>query len=245
MTKGIEAIVKDQEKRSQEFTRSEIPDLKLKDGDVATLRFLTDGSDIEDTEFHFIPRVAKSGKNYTEVKACRASQYGECAYCAQFGVQTKRMFSLWAYIYHVDHLMQNPAGRDNPDLLWPKVGEAYKEIVQNVRLFQCTHGQNDARFNLFRVMFRKYRTLTDRDYEWARVGSGMNDTNYALVPCDKEEIKPHIAQLIPQLPPLIDVIMGKITELNLQGKPIEKEAVKKAEETKQIQELTEEDEELF
>ena len=185
MPKGWKQMQKDKENRPQQGSVGNR--MRLKAGDIARVRFLTDIDEIFWGYFHTIPKFTRTGKRYSESFYCIAEDKEKCPYCEAVGEDiavTRRKYFFWVYVYEIFH-----ADQSKPE--WKAVEHddetMYKEIVGAPKILETGPGMNSYIENRFNTWVRKFKTLIDRDYLWKRTGASMDDTSYDLVPEDKSD----------------------------------------------------------
>ena len=203
MPNGWKEMVKDKERRPQ--SQSISTELRVKDGDIAKVRFITDRSDIFWGYFHSVPKFTRTGERYSESVYCLAEDGLDCPYDGIEGDMsiTRRKIYFWIYVYYVLHKQQKKNGTN-----WESVEfeeeQMFKETVEAPRILGTGPGMNGYIEDRFDTWFKKYKTFLDRDYLWRRKGSGMKDTLYDLVPEDKSDFDMALVKV--ELPDLESII---------------------------------------
>jgi hypothetical protein len=204
--KGQKSLQEDRKRKDSEFTLSR--DLKLKDdAKIARIRFLTDTEDFYWAYFHPVLTPTRLGKKYTKLYYCLRQDGKECELCANpETMAVKKRIFFWTYVYGIYHLDADSEGK------WEKVEyegtDFFLEPVNAVKLLNTGPGQNNIIEGKFDKWGKKYKTLCDRDYNWGREGSTMNDTVYDLVPVDegKSPVSDDIKKAMESLVPLEKII---------------------------------------
>lgn len=178
------------------------------DKESCTLRFLTDYDDIVWERFH---RVLEGGQ-FRGMRACVSAALGQaCEFCSG-GDRPNTLFMAWTYVYAQDHASKP----DRPgEFERARVGsrEVWRERVEEVRLLQASISHFDA----LELRHDRYGTLTDRDYEWVRVGpAGTKRPTYSLEPAEggKGPMTSELEERAGGLPDLEDVALGRVTSLD-------------------------------
>jgi hypothetical protein len=201
MPVGQKTLVEDKKKKEAEFSLSR--DLRLKDdAKIARIRFISDIDTFFWAYFHLVLTMTRLGKKYQKMYYCMVQDNKECPFDTNKDTMAvKKKLFFWVYVYGIYHLNQDAEGK------WQKVeyegDQYYVEPVNAFKLLVTGPGQNNTIESKFDKWGKKFKTLTDRDYNWAREGSTMKDTVYDLNPCDEgktllsEEISRQIAELTP------------------------------------------------
>jgi hypothetical protein len=186
--------------------------LKVRDGEFALIRFITDAKDVISVPMHNVTQMTPKGER-TVKEYCTLSDNGACQNCAKGSAPSETIF-LWVYVYYILHRTQNPRLEMFPDQKWQpvKVGATnmYKEDINKPMILRTGVGKSNYIKNLFLDFAREYDTLVDRDYKWSRKGAGFNDTTYNLIAKDKSDTNSEIVSITETLPAMEDVIMGKV-----------------------------------
>jgi hypothetical protein len=180
MPTGWDALQHDREERPRGTLT---PYLTLKEKDnakLARIRFISDISTFEWGWFHPVLTNSRTGKKYEKLIYCMAQDGDECKLCQNeetARVKKKLFFWVWTYgIYHT---------RPDDKNEWKKVdyyGDIlYYEEINQPRLLQTGPGQSSQTEDKFGEWAKRYKTLCDREYDWARKGTGL-DTRYDLTP---------------------------------------------------------------
>jgi hypothetical protein len=155
------------------------------DAKVARIRFITDAADAESMWVHTIPKRTRLGKMFSTDYYCLAQDNLECPYCSNLNKdisKVKRKLLFKVYVYYVLHVA------NNAEKSWEQVDyfgtKMFKEQVNAVRFLYQGPGFNNSVENKFLNWEKRFKTLTDRDYEWTREGFTMSETVYDLVPDD-------------------------------------------------------------
>lgn len=187
MVKGLTSIVETQAKERQKGNTLGLF-LTLRDGDAATIRFITDADDFVSEYYHngMSSKVSKNGKRIPFNDYCGYDDGFDCAHCANVSspVARGRRINMYVWVYEV-------ARADG------KVDE-----VNAPRVLRVGSGKGQYITNLFVSYVKKYGTLTDRDFEWRRTGGGVENTTYSLIPEDKGPAPKELNDALSKLPDL-------------------------------------------
>lgn len=180
-----------------------VPQLSIRGGEVAKIRFLTDYPDIKIDAYHIIPVFNSSlGRNVYRNVFCTQQESQPCKLC-ETKVPIIWQWRAWAWCYYILRSFATPAAVE-PVTIGDKV--YYKENINAVRLFRRGPGRNYYIIASFKTFMNKYGTLCDRDYEWSRQGTRREDTTYALIPDEKVALAPEIQRAMSELMPLDEYI---------------------------------------
>ncbi len=240
MIRGIGAIKKKTDEAIANQVKNRILKIKLKDGEQALFRFLTEPDSVISAEFHSVKEMTPKGE-WRVPRYC--SQDSSCKYCAE-GSTTGEQIFLWAYCYYILHKQQNPRlDTDSNASKWKRVrlggedGEVYyQEEVNAPRIFRTGPGKGYTYKNILINYANEFGTYLDRDYKLIRSGAQKENTAYTLMPKDPKPIDEEIKKIIKTLPDLAKVVSGEIISFD-QPK---KEEVEKVGEGEDIEEIKEE-----
>jgi hypothetical protein len=213
MLRGLDNIEKASREASAIGKGDWINQVKIGDGDIAVLRFITDGDNLIRAKFHNITKMTPKGE-WKVPTYCTIEDTGVCQHCSAGDVPYNTM-NLWSYVYYILHKVQNPKIEAGSTAgIWPQVKHGkkvmYKEEVNAFKWFRTKYGYQ-GRYKLLFIKYNdKFGTLVDRDYTWSRNGSSKTDTNYDLDPQDKKPIDPEIATKAKDLPDFGNVVSGKV-----------------------------------
>ena len=220
MLKGISNIKKKTDEAIANQSKNRIWQVKLKDGEAALLRFLTEPNSVISAEFHTVKEMTPKGE-WRVPRYC--SQDSSCKYCAEGGTTGEQIF-LWAYCYYILHKQQNPRlDTDSNAPKWKRVTDASKQVyfqeeVNAPRIFRTGPGKG----SIYKMTLINYAnengTYLDRDYKWIREGSQKENTAYTLMPKDPKPMSDEIKRIIKTLPDLADVVSGKIISFDQASK---------------------------
>ena len=214
MLKGLGELKAKAEQAKQYSNEDRIYQLKLKDGEHARIRILTETDNIIRAEIHELTETTPKGTIYPK-RYCTREDNGDCKYCKDGDIPKKTLF-FWVYVYEIMHKQQSPFLEKDPNAQrWSQVkspggGAYYKEEVNGVRILRTKRGKNNSIEDLFINFADEYGTWLDRDYKWARTGSSMNDTSYSLTPKDPSKMTAEVKEALSSLPSLVDYVTGKI-----------------------------------
>lgn len=210
--KGLAAARQRQEERSFSGT-TWVPELYLRDGDRAFVRFLSRADDSDDrfgtARVHSVKKQSKKGKIYSQDVFCTREDEGRCTLCDSEDQETKRTsdrLAVWVWIYKIWHTHQNPKLGEDDEEAWKQIrtksgATFFEESIEAVQLFKKGYGNKGYIFDYFLTHFDRYGTMNDRTYEISRKGSSFNDTSYSIVPSPNEsEIEDHVATAAAKLP---------------------------------------------
>lgn len=229
MGKGMSSLRKEKEKRQAEFQSGN--ELKLRpivkngvpveeDAKIARIRFITDLPDMMWGYFHNVMSVSRLGKKFNKEVYCMIQEDRDCMYCASSEDKVRstslKMF-FWVYCYQIYHVKPDTENK------WKKeeyLGtEYYIEPVNDLRLFKTGPGQNDSFSLRLDNWFKRFKTLTDRDYEYCREGLGLK-TEYDLIP--DSEGKSELSEDIKEASKKITLLEDVINKKKPNGKPSSK-----------------------
>lgn len=201
-----------------------LPELRLVNGEQATVRFLSAG-DGTDNRFgtarvHAIKKISKSGKRYAIDRFCTAEDEGHCDLCDQLDddeniSKPTWRFAVWVWVENILHLHQNPEP-DEDEEEWVEVRTKtnkvyYREDIQAVKLFRKGYGQKGYLFDMFQSFFEQFGTLDDRSYRISRKGADMLTTSYSILPNGSESaLDPAILKEAKKLPSIEDVLRNRV-----------------------------------
>jgi len=186
-------------------------ELKLKDSEIARIRFITDGDDFYTDSFHSVPRKTPSGKDFSEDVLCTA-QERECSFCESLEealCKTKIKIFTWVYVYYILHRSEV----ENSSIFERAGLKFFKQDINDFKIIKTGEGWGGYIANKFISYFNKYGTLLDRDYEWIRQGASLN-TTYELLPEDPLKVAASITKAAASLPLLKDHVTGGETGLS-------------------------------
>ena len=230
MIKGIGAIKKKTEEAIANASKNRIFQIRLRDGEQALLRFLTEPDSVISAEFHTVKEITPRGE-WRVKRYC--SQDSSCKYCAE-GSTTGELIFLWTYCHYILHKQQNPRLDTDPDApKWKrvKVGEQiyFQEEVNAPRIFRTGPGKGYTYKTTLINYANEYGTYLDRDYKWIREGAQKENTAYTLMPKDPKPMTEEIKKIIKTLPDLAKVVSGEIISFDQV----------RGEETEEVEELDE------
>lgn len=214
MLKGIDNIERETQETAAISSGDWINILKIKDGDTALIRFITDKDELIRAKFHDVKKITPRGE-FTVPVYCTSEDTGICSNCSAGSVPYNTI-NLWCYAYYILHKSQNPkiqAGSNEG--IWSQVkhgkGILYKEEINAFRWFRSKFGFQGRYRQMFIDFVKEYETLCDRDYSWSRTGATNKNTNYSLMARKEGKlILPDGVMSIKDLPDLGDAVCGKI-----------------------------------
>ena len=184
---GLDNLEKTQ---AEDIVRRGAPNqfLLLKGGDSAKIRFITEGSEIITLNYHMVPRRTRGGAVIPDLVYCGWDDGKDCALCGDVsGPPRSRKLNAYVWVYRT-----TKANGDVVEVNAPKV-------------LRTGPGNSGYITTLLTTYLRKYSTLKDRDYEWRRTGTQMENTVYNLIPEDPTPFPVEIMKGIGSLPPLMDI----------------------------------------
>lgn len=212
MLKGLGELKAKAEQARSFSNEDRILLLKIKDGEHARIRILTDTEDIIKAGIHEVTKTTPKGPVYPKIY-CTKEDGGVCEECNRGDIPKSTLF-FWVYVYEIMHKRQNPQLEQDPNATrWTQVKLSgtvyYREDVNGPRILRTKRGNNKYIEKMFVDYADEYGTWCDRDYRWSRTGSSMDDTSYSLVPKDPSKMTKEITEVVKSLPKLTDYVMGK------------------------------------
>lgn len=222
MYEGLKKIKEKVDETAAMSMTDRIRTLKIIDGEIALLRFLTDGDGVIMAYIHELEEMGPQGKRWPK-RYCTKEDTGICEFCEQN--KPKRTIFLWAYVYSIMHTKQNPALElDQNAQRWQPVKSGgmtyYKEEVNKPMIFKTKVGQKNKYQNLITQLWQEYGTLCDRDYKWSRSGSSL-DTDYTLIAKDPSKISKEVKEELENLPKLSDYVRGTASSFSQSNGEVE------------------------
>ena len=210
VVKGVGAIAKKSEEAQKASQKDRILYVQLQDGESAMLRFVTESDEIISADFHSYKEMTPNGER-TRTKYCPRDR--ECQKCAE-GNATKELIFIWAWVYYILHVAQNPAlDKDPAATKWERImvgGKGvYKEIINEFRVFRTGIGKDNKYRGALISFAQDYGTFLDRDYRYTRTGKELK-TSYDIVPQNPKPIDPNIQAKIASLPSLEKIVTGEV-----------------------------------
>lgn len=224
--KGLMNIKKSLDEKAEKTWDSKT-NLRLKDGDIAVIRILSDIDKVFSCEMHSVKRVTASNKTYNEQIPCKRDS-GECKLCEAEIVKSERIY-FWIWCHHILHTFQNPLAEMDEKKKWKKVknqlGEIfYKEVINGAKLLVTGPGHGRYIVAKFVNAARNAEgTLCDRDYKWVRSGKDLTDTNYDLMATEPSEMSEDVKKAVEGLKDLEEVVMGPKIEVEVGEDKIDSE----------------------
>lgn len=215
MSKGFDKMESESRKRV-----AVTPFLKLKAGDVAVIRFITDIDDVEWAYFHTVGGKNRLGdKNFTEDIYCKMQDDERCECCESVELEIRkvkvRMF-FHIYVHGILHKEKDADGK------WKEIlylgSKYFAEPVNQFKVLKTGPGsQGNVRERIKswakRSTDEKHPngTLTNKVYDWIRQGGGREDTVYDLVPREEtfKDLPAEVAAKVSDLIPLALIIKPK------------------------------------
>ena len=225
MAKGFGSMEAEGKKRSVAS-----PFLKLKAGEIAIIRFITDLDDMEWAYFHGVARQTRLGsKNYAEEIYCKMQDDERCEYCEAAGDSDARKVKVRMF-FHVFCFGVLHAEKD-ADGKWKEIqylgSKYFAETVNQFKILKTGVGTQGNLKERIKSWAKRNAdeahpngTLTNKVYDWIRQGSGREDTTYDLAPRDgalkdlPEDAKASIASLTPLMQIMKPVAEPKVEKKN-------------------------------
>lgn len=212
MLKGIENIENETREAASIASGDWIRSLRIKDGDTALIRFVTDKDELIRARFHDVKRMTPKGEFALPVY-CTMEDTGLCPNCIS-GLVPYSTINLWVHVYYILHKTQNPnIQTGSNEGIWSQIKSGknvmYKEEVNKFMHFRTKYGYQGRYRQMFLDFIKEYDTLCDRDYTWSRTGGTAKNTNYTLMAKKESELDDSIKDAINDLPDLGDVVCGK------------------------------------
>ena len=184
------------------------------DRESALIRFLSNYEDESSPggqsvagKFHQ-ERIALQGGGQRMGDPVLCSEDEDCNLCAAQGEPSKFLTLYWVFVYHVDHMENNPSiGRFADAEPWEPVqvggGTMFREQVNGPRILKA--GSRMA--TQIMTIWGQEGSLLTRDFTITRAGKrGDTSTSYTFYPQDKGAFTAKVAQLIP----IEDYATGKV-----------------------------------
>ena len=177
-------------------------EIKLKDGDVARIRFVSTMSDFFWCYTHSQPASSRLGKTWFKDVFCSMRDGQPCPFCdsqVEEDRRAKQKFFFYVWLYGVYHIANNKDGTLKQATY---IGQQFfYEPINAVKILVSGAGKEGATFKKFENWEKRYKTINDRDYDWARTGAKL-ETTYDLIPCEEgpQPIDPAITQKVVALP---------------------------------------------
>jgi hypothetical protein len=191
LAKGIGAMKDAQKKIQASMQASGGRYIGIGDTERFLFRFLLDEGDIVNGYFHRVP-MEQNDRKWTQDVPCLGD---DCPYCASKDTNISKKsykFLTWVYVYSKMHVGPDEEGKWEPCEV--EDGTFYKEVIDKPMILK--QGYYFSR--LLTAIYAKYHTLTDRDYECIRTGSGL-DTSYSLFGEDKKPMSKKVKASIKEL----------------------------------------------
>ena len=157
MLKGLQKIKENSEEiaKAREDRQNEVDAVKLKGGDSARIRILSDGDEIVKAPFHRHEIHFASGKTFSKDIYCSGK---ECEICVddQFSDESKKVRSkllLYVFVYDIQHKSKNP----EKDWKLDTNSKRYIEIVNKPMILMTGRGNGGYIENLFIEYYGKYK----------------------------------------------------------------------------------------
>lgn len=178
------------------------------DKESCVLRFLTEYEDIYWERFH---RVMENDQFKGMTVCVNSALQQACKHCEE-GKRPSTLFMAWAYVYTQDYTSKPQRAFGEIEKVEVGRRTVYREQINEVRLLQASISHFDG----IDLRYDRVSNITDRDYEWVRVGkTGTKRPSYSLEPIEggKTQLSDVIVELRDALPDLEDVALGKVTSL--------------------------------
>lgn len=157
-------------------------DFKIAGGTFAIVRFLEQGDDLTFADFHRLPVVGKSGRQWFKEFVCldQLDDGTPCPACqhptADYSKRTTRgvVNMIWreAPVWQRDENKRMVKGPDGKYIMTGREDQ--------IALWRCSW----TVFELLKAKDQKWKGLMARDWEITRIGNSMNDTVYNIEPAD-------------------------------------------------------------
>lgn len=188
MLRGLDNIKRSLDERGS-FGEG-VPELSIRQGEVAQIHFLTDTSEIVECRFHRITRTTQGGNQFTDEKFCRSDIEEQCEFCGHHNEDVRRRTMRWyAWVYVYGIYIPTNANIDNLPPLEKKqhgVSEKYWWEINSPAILRKGEGNQRYIVNQLMRLRERYGTFLDRRYEWDRSGSKRDDTTYQLTALDPD-----------------------------------------------------------
>jgi len=172
-------------------------------GEYSSIRFLTEGDEAYSNRFHSIDNPGKGPKWVNRI--CDKAEFGQaCKSCAKDAPLTQYLF--WAY--EVAHFYPEEPDRITTKRVKVSGKTMYMEEVNEVRLLRVSFSHRDA----ILTRWERHGTLLDREFDWIR-GGKKGAPSFTLEALDKSKLPKELKALIPDLPELEDVALGRVEKL--------------------------------
>tara|TARA_R110002020_G_scaffold146184_6_gene320727 strand:- start:18192 stop:18989 length:798 start_codon:yes stop_codon:yes gene_type:complete len=202
--------------------------VRIRPGEHAVLRFVTDFTNGDMSRFHGIPGVTPKGQQFTSYEYCNRLNVNEsgpvistpCEHCVSGDeriAKTTSRYLTWVFHYGTFHMEQNPFldrdGQEPWDLVPKGNKQFYRETVKKPQLLNTS-------FTLFKNIEEKYdnySSLLTRTFDY-RSSRPSNITQYALELSDTQvqtDYAQEILDMENSLPDLELIAAKLITELEL------------------------------
>jgi len=182
------------------------------DAKVARMRFLSDSTGVKSYWVHTKPQLSRLGKRFTKDFYCKNLNEGlQCGDCEADDFPKRKLY-FYVYVRDILHVRQ-----DN-DKKWLPVeyyGDNYFVEPVNMSMLLITGvGRGGQTEDKFLMWDKRFGTLCDRNYDWARDGLALN-THYDLTPeMESSEEDAAITEARKTLQPLEDVVGKMISKPN-------------------------------
>ena len=182
-------------------------------GEYSTIRFLTEGDEAYSNRFHSIDNPGKGPKWVNRI--CDKAEFGQaCKHCAKDTPLTQYLF--WAY--EVAHFYPEEPDRITTKKVKVSGKVMYMEEVNEVRLLRVSFSHRDA----ILTRWERHGTLLDREFDWIR-GGKKGAPSFTLEALDKSKMPKELKDLLPDLPELEDVALGRVEKLGGEDEDEEEE----------------------
>ncbi len=219
---GMREIEKASKQRQDSSNQDYIREIILQDdGDQVKFRLVTDQDsetaeksgvpfEIIEGEFHNVPKLSKSGKQYWEDTLCKLvydeeeeEWTGECEHC-DAEVPRASKFLMWAYVYGIYH-------RERTDKDWTPSNFGnimmYKESIDAYCIWKDGYFMRRD----LEIKAQRFGTLCDRDYVVVRQGVRKSTgTRRTLQELQKSPMPEEIREGAIDLPSLEDYATRKV-----------------------------------
>jgi hypothetical protein len=185
MPTGFSSMERDSKNRA-----FDTPFLKLKSGDIAVIRFITDINQMEWGYFHTLKSKNRLGdKEFTEDMYCKMQDEQRCECCESTTDQNLRKVKvrMFFHVYVYGILHKDPDSDSKWQLVNYAGGKYYFEAINQFKVLKTGPGSQGNIREKIKAWAKRAAdaehpdgTLLNRMYDWTRQGSNM-DTIYDLI----------------------------------------------------------------
>ena len=154
-----------------------IPELRLGDGDLAHVVFLTTGREGDDRIDNALIHELDVRPGAYNVEYCIGE---DCQYC-DGKIPRKRYFGVWVFVQEVFYKTK-PKRKDDLQLVEVNGIQYYYEPAKAIWFWRSKYGNQEYIWNqIIENWENNARTLMNRVYRITRRGKDMNTTNYTIL----------------------------------------------------------------